>query len=173
MLGSFDSLKNVAPKGLVDLVQGVDHVAVAVRDLEAAVAWYSEMLGFGVVERRVTHGQSTAMISAVLNAGETPIVLLQGTSEGSQVNRFIARFGPGVHHFALRVRDLDTALRRLRPSGVRIDVEPIVDGGIKQTFLARSEATGMRLELVERSAAGFSDNIVELVFREFESKELV
>ena len=88
--------ESALPKQLADLVIEIDHVAIAVEDLEVAIRWYSRGLGLSVVERRTTKGERTSMKSAVLKAGRTIIVLIQGVEPDSQVARFIEHFGPGV-----------------------------------------------------------------------------
>ena len=75
----------------------IDHIAIAVPDLEKSIDFFTTMLGFELYERRKTEGEQTAMISAVLKAGPLTFVLLQGTSPKSQVSRFIEHFGPGVN----------------------------------------------------------------------------
>src|SRR5689334_20851799 len=82
--------------GLQDCITGIDHVAVAVDDIAQAIDWYTNTLGFHLVEERETHGEHTSMLSAVVSAGSAVVVLIQGTSPQSQVSRFIEKFGPGV-----------------------------------------------------------------------------
>jgi methylmalonyl-CoA/ethylmalonyl-CoA epimerase len=160
-------------ESIADLITGIDHIAVAVEDLDAAVHWYAHVFGFPVLETRETRGEYTAMKSAVVRVGNVALVLLQGTSPESQVCRFIEQFGPGVHHFALRVRDIQRAMTTLRARSVGLEVGPLTDVGITQTFLVRTDGSGVRLELVERTEGGFSDAIVEKLFLEFERRDLV
>lgn len=149
----------------------IDHVAVAVDDLEGAIEWYSTNLGFEVVERRHTQGARTAMISAVMKAGSAVVVLIQGTDPDSQVARFVARHGPGVQHLALEVPDLDAAIARFTSAAADIDV--IEENGIRQVFLRRDPGSGVRIELIERRGGTFNDRSVENLFRAFEAKGLV
>lgn len=170
------SLDSVEPDSLLvsceGLVTEVDHIAVAVEDLDEAVRWYREKLGFRLLERRVTRGECTSMVSAVLSAGRAIVVLVQGTSRASQVSRFIEEFGPGVQHMALAVTDLDEALRRLSSSGAVPDTPIIEDAGIRQVFLRRDPGSGVRLELIERRGGTFSDASVSRLFRAFEERGL-
>ncbi|HTQ79143.1 MAG TPA: VOC family protein, partial [Thermoanaerobaculia bacterium] len=68
---------------LAKYVTGIDHVAIAVHNLEESIDFYTKIVGFELVERRETKGHHTAMISAVLKAGPVTFVLLQGTSAES------------------------------------------------------------------------------------------
>jgi methylmalonyl-CoA/ethylmalonyl-CoA epimerase len=158
--------------GYNNLVLGIDHVAVAVENIAEAMAWYVKALGFSVVEERVTKGETTSMLSAVLVSGAAVVVLIQGTSPRSQVSRFIQRFGPGVQHVAFNVGDLGAALARLAVSGAAMDTHVIEDIGIRQVFLRRDPGSGCRVELIERRGGKFSDRTVEQLFRKFEADDL-
>ena len=153
-------------------VVGVDHVAIAVVDLEEAIKWYTQCLGFRCVEKRLTKGERTAMISAVLVQGDVVVVLIQGTGRESQVSRFIEKFGPGVQHIAFRVNDLRGVLSRVRAAGGGEDTALIEGDGIRQVFLRRDPGSGVRVELIERNGGDFSDKSVEELFRTFEAKGL-
>ncbi len=151
----------------------IDHIAIAVADLEEAIRWYSQGLGFRLIERRTTRGRHTGMISAVLSTPGATIVLIQGTEPESQVCRFIERFGPGVQHIAFSVADMDAAMANIRAAGAGPDIPTIAGPGIRQVFLRRDPASGVRVELVERSGGSFSDDSVARLFGEFESRDLV
>ena len=153
------------------LCLAIDHVAIAVEELEAAIEWYSSNLGFEVAERRHTQGASTAMVSAVMKAGAAVVVLVQGTSPDSQISRFVARHGSGVQHLALQVTDLDAAIAQFTSAAGEIDV--IEEEGIRQVFLRRDAGSGVRIELIERRGGTFNDRSVENLFRAFEKKDLV
>lgn len=158
----------VPPEQILDL----DHIAIAVTDLEQAVAWYSDVLGFSVLERRRTQGASTSMISAVVRAGSAIVVLVQGVEPDSQVTRFIDRFGPGVQHIAFAVKDLDAAMARVEAAGGRSDTGVLAEVGIRQAFLRRDPGSGVRVELIERRGGEFSDASVERLFRSMEADGL-
>lgn len=153
-------------------VLAVDHLAIAVPDLEQAIKWYSRGLAFKVGQIRETRGKRTGMLSAVLTAGNVVIVLVQGTEKGSQTSRFVERFGPGVQHFALLVDDVGEALRRVSVSGGVADTRIIQGNGIRQVFLRRDAGCGARVELIERRGGDFSDQTVQELFQEFEDRDL-
>jgi 4-hydroxyphenylpyruvate dioxygenase-like putative hemolysin len=152
-------------------ILGVDHIAIAVSDLSAAINWYKDNFAFRVIERRITRGEHTAMISAVLKGGAATLVLVQGTTPESQVSKFVQHFGCGVQHLALQVNDLDAAIQRLSGTGGVIETPIIADKGIRQVFLRRDDS-GVRIELIERRGGDFTDQSVERLFRVFEAKEL-
>jgi len=156
-------------RDIVDKIIELDHVAVAVPDLEAAVSWYRLALGFELIERRTTTGVSTSMISAVLRAGRAIVVLVQGIEPESQVSRFIEEFGPGVQHVAFAVEDVDAALASVVSSGGHADTSILADVGIRQVFLRRDARTGVRIELIERNGGEFTDASVQRLFRSMEA----
>jgi methylmalonyl-CoA epimerase len=156
---------------IADCVLGLDHVAIAVQDIKESRDWYVRNLGFRCVAERETRGESTGMISAVLVAGSSVVVLIQGTERTSQVSRFIQKKGPGVQHMAFAVKDLDEAMRRLINAGASADTPIIEAEGIRQVFLRR-DVSGVRVELIERRGGDFSDRTVEELFRRFEEGEL-
>lgn len=153
-------------------LQAVDHLAVAVDDLEAAVAFYRDVLGFTEVERRSLTGQKTGMDSIVLKANDLQVVLIKGTSEESQVSRYIAEYGPGVQHVAFRVDGIEEVVEDLRDRGVLFDTEVITTAGLKQAFTKRDPISGMMFELIERTGeGGFSDDNVRKLFESLEEKD--
>lgn len=148
----------------------IDHVAIAVRDLEESIAFYQKQLGFELVERRRTDGEKTAMVSAVLRAGAIMIVLVQGTTPESQVNRYIENYGPGVQHIAIEVRDVRKLMSELNHSGVDFSTTVIEGRGICQAFTARDRASGMMYEFIERQTndGDFTDQSVQELFSQLE-----
>lgn len=151
----------------------LDHVAVAVADLEAAIDFYSKLLGYQVKERRETKGRFTGMVSAVLDAGPWMLVLVQGSSPESQVSRYVEAYGPGVQHIAIQVEDLPTVVERLRANGLEFDTSIIQGSGIRQAFTHRDEVSGMMYELIERQRPDghFTDESVAELFRQLEEKD--
>lgn len=155
---------------LADLAVGLDHVAIAVPDLEKAVTFYQDVLGFEVLERRQTQGTFTGMTSAVIKAGPIVLVLVQGTSADSQVSKYVSEYGAGVQHIAFEVKDLPQVMERLEESGVKFDTTLIQGSGIRQSFTHRDPASGMMYELIERQEPDghFTDESVAELFRQLE-----
>lgn len=157
---------------LAKYARSIDHVAIAVRNLEESIKLYTEVLGFELKERRRTEGKATAMISAVLTAGgAVTIVLLEGTSPESQVSRFVEHFGPGVQHIAIGVEDLPEMAQDLKAAGMEFDTTVIQSPGLRQIFTKRDPGSGMMFELIERMGGDFSDASVQQLFEQLEKKD--
>jgi methylmalonyl-CoA/ethylmalonyl-CoA epimerase len=157
-------IENPPTDAFAGQILAVDHVAIAVPNLEEAIAWYCSSLGFSLVERRTTTGESTSMVSALMRAGGAIVVLVQGVEPASQVSKFIAEFGPGVQHVAFAVKDIDAALHGIVSAGGAADTSILVDEGIRQVFLRRDSKTGTRVELIERTGGRFTDESVRQLF---------
>jgi methylmalonyl-CoA/ethylmalonyl-CoA epimerase len=157
--------------GLSKYATSVDHVAIAVLDLEESIKLYTDVLGFELKERRRTEGKHTAMISAVLKAGPVTLVLLQGTSPDSQVSRFVENFGPGVQHVAIGVQNLPEMAEELKEAGMEFDTSVIQSPGLRQIFSKRDPGSGMMFEFIERMGGDFSDQSVQQLFEQLEKKD--
>lgn len=101
----------------------IDHIAIAVEDLDEAVALYERVFGLAVTRReRVADFEAD---TAVFELAGGTIELVQGTTEESAIRKFLKARGPGIHHIAFAVEDLEQALADLEAKGVRlIDKEP-------------------------------------------------
>ena len=125
------------------------HVGVAVTDLDASIALYESALGATLVHRQVSEGEG--LEAAFMRAGEGEVELMSATREDSPVGRFIARRGPGLHHVAYAVEDIEAALARAREAGLEaIDAAPRkgMHGG-RIAFLHPKSVGGVLTELVE------------------------
>ncbi len=127
----------------------LDHIAIAVRDLEDALSFYTDVLGLTCVGRETVTEQGVHL--AMLPIGEGRLELLEPLREDSPVGRFLMRRGEGLHHICFQVADLEGTLARLRAQGVRlIDQEPRCGAeGRKIAFLHPASAHGVLIELVE------------------------
>jgi len=156
---------------LAKYARSIDHVAIAVHDLEASIEFYSKVMGFQLHERRKTEGKNTAMISAVLKAGPVTVVLLQGTSTESQVSKFVEHFGAGVQHIAVGVENLPEMAEELKAAGMEFDTTVISSPGLRQIFSRRDEGSGMMFEFIERMGGDFTDQSVQQLFEQLEKKD--
>jgi 4-hydroxyphenylpyruvate dioxygenase-like putative hemolysin len=158
------------PSTLTGAATGIDHIAVAVPDLEASIEFFTRKVGFKLKERRETLGKKTGMISAVLQAGPITVVLVQGTSPESQVSRFIEHYGPGVQHIAIGLNNLPGVAEHLRGSGLDFDTSVIHGKGLLQIFSHRDPGSGLMFEFIEHveETGDFSDESVQELFRQLE-----
>ena len=110
---------------------------------------------------------------AVLRAGAIIVVLIQGTTPESQVNRFIANYGAGVQHVAIEVRNVEQIRDDLAASGVKLATELIEGKGIRQLFTSRDRASGMMFEFIERQTndGDFTDESVQQLFEQLERSD--
>ena len=161
---------SMPPAILGKYAKSVDHIAIAVHDLEASIKFYSEVMGYQMRERRETKGEKTAMISAVMVAGPITVVLLQGTSPESQVSRFVDNYGAGVQHIAIGVENLPAMADELKAAGMEFDTNVIEGGGLRQIFSHRDPGSGMMFEFIERLGGDFSDESVKNLFEQLEKK---
>lgn len=127
----------------------LDHVGVAVRDLETALVFFRDALGLDVEEPEEVPSQRVR--AQFLSTGPSSLELLQATSPDSPVTKFLETRGPGLHHITLRVEDIRAVLRHLRQRQVRlIDEEPRIGAeGASVAFIHPSSAHGVLVELKE------------------------
>jgi methylmalonyl-CoA/ethylmalonyl-CoA epimerase len=127
----------------------VDHVAIAVRDLDAAVAFYEETFGARVVHREVVERDNVE--EALIKVADSYIQLVTPTNDSSPVAKFLDQRGEGLHHVGFRVADCASALERAKAAGVRaIDETPRPGSrGTTVAFLHPKSAFGTMIELVE------------------------
>jgi methylmalonyl-CoA epimerase len=127
----------------------IDHVGVAVEDLDAALELYGTTFGMPVAHRETVAEQGVEAV--LLDVGACHVELLRPLSPETAVGKFLAKRGPGLHHVAYRVEDIEAALAELREAGVKlIDSEPRI--GIRQSrvaFLHPRATDGVLTELVE------------------------
>lgn len=147
----------------------IDHIAIAVQDLDQAIAFYCNTLGFQLLRRRLITGTQSGMISAEIAHNGIKFVLCQGTEAISQVSQLIAHYGCGVAHIALAVDDVETAAQTLRARGLGFDTSIIRSEGLTQIFSTRDRNSGLSFEFIERSGEeGFSNDNVQQLFEQLE-----
>lgn len=133
-------------------VTRVDQIAIAVEDLDDALAFYER--AFGLTAEYRERVDSDGVEEAMLNVGGVYIQLLQATREDSPIAKYLARNGPGLHHIGLGVKSVSAALDHLRQTGVRlIDEAPRPGGGGHTVAFVHPKGTGgVLVELVEDEA---------------------
>ncbi len=125
------------------------HVGIAVESIDEALVLYEDALGIPVVKRVEVPAEKVNV--AMLPVGDPRIELVEATSPDSPIARFLTRRGPGIHHIALEVQDLDATVERLKASGRRLVSDEIQRGaeGYRYVFVHPSGAGGVLLELIE------------------------
>ena len=127
--------------------KGLDHVAIAVKDLDAAIAFYCDVLGLELSEIEEVPGQKVK--TAIFGRGMGRIELICPTSADTGVARFLDKRGEGLHHVCIEVEDIDAAMAELRKKGA-----PLIDevpqpgaGGARVAFVHPKGARGVLTEL--------------------------
>ena len=173
MLAQFSVNLSTSQSILSSSASKIDHVAIAVRDIESAIAFYTGILGMKLSERRVTAGVKTGMKSAVVTGGPVTFVLTQGTSSESQVSRFIEKYGQGVQHVAIEVKNLNTVVEDLKSRGMEFATGIIASEGLKQIFSVRDPSSGVMFELIQHTpkCSDFCTENVNQLFLQLEASD--
>ena len=127
----------------------IDHVAIAVNDLDAAIRWYEEMFGATVAHREVV--ERDGVEEALLKVADSYIQLLAPVSADSPVAKYLERNGEGIHHVGYRVDDCAAALATLQANGTQV-IDAVPRPGSRGTtvaFVHPKAAFGTLIELVQ------------------------
>ena len=127
----------------------IHHVGIAVESIDAALSVYAEALG--AVPTLRTEVPAEGVNVAMLPLGDSRIELLEAAGADSPITKFLARRGPGLHHIAIRVEDLEASVGRLKAAGRRLTSDEIRVGaeGYRYVFVHPSSAGGVLIELIE------------------------
>jgi methylmalonyl-CoA/ethylmalonyl-CoA epimerase len=127
----------------------VDHVGVAVEDLDAALALHERTYGMALVHREVIEDQGVEAV--LLDVGENHVELLRPLGPDTPVGRHLARRGPGLHHVAYQVADVEATLAALRDRGVELVDQAPRTGirGSRVAFLHPRSTGGVLTEIVQ------------------------
>lgn len=136
----------------------IDHVGVAVLDLETALVWYRERFGMEAVhqEENSDQGLVEAMLQTSPDDDGAKLQLLAPLHADSPIAKFLERSGPGIHHIAFRVHDVDAVAANLREQGSEVLYETAGRGtsGSRINFVHPKDAGGVLIELVEPAVVG-------------------
>ncbi len=132
------------------MVKKIDHVGIAVKNLEEALKFYENVLGLKSNGTEVVEEQKVKV--AFLPTGDSEVELLEATSEDSPIAKFIEKNGEGVQHIAYRVDDVEKAIAEMKELGMRmIDEKPRYGaGGAKIAFCHPKSTGGVLVELCQR-----------------------
>jgi methylmalonyl-CoA/ethylmalonyl-CoA epimerase len=127
----------------------IDHIGVAVEDLDAAIDLYGERLGMPLQHRETVDEQGVEAV--LLGAGDSHVELLRPLGPDTAVGKFLERSGPGLHHVAYGTEDIDSALEAVRGAGLQLIDERPRTGirGSRVAFLHPKSTGGVLTELVE------------------------
>jgi len=127
----------------------IDHIGVAVEDLDAAIALHESTYGMALVHRETVSEQGVEAV--LLDVGENHVELLAPLADDTPVGRFLARSGPGLHHVAYQVPDIEATLAAVKADGARLIDETPRTGirGTQVAFLHPATAGGVLTELVQ------------------------
>jgi methylmalonyl-CoA/ethylmalonyl-CoA epimerase len=131
------------------MLGAIDHVGVAVEDIDSALAVYRDTLGMPLVHRETVNEQGVD--AALLDVGDGHIELLQPLGPETAVGKFLSRRGPGLHHVAYRVADVGQTLSTLAAAGVRLIDEVPRTGirGSRVAFIHPASTGGVLTEIVQ------------------------
>jgi LAO/AO transport system kinase len=145
-----DHLQSRPRKQLAPAPSGcsIDHLGIAVQSIDQALTFYAAQLGLEIASRETVEHEKVRV--AMLPAGDSRIELLEATGPDSTIAKFIEKRGPGLHHVALRVPDLNAVIARLQSSGVRLLGPPQKGaGGHTYVFVHPAGTGGVLWELIQ------------------------
>jgi methylmalonyl-CoA/ethylmalonyl-CoA epimerase len=134
------------------MIKRIDHIAIVVADIDAALGFWRDALGLGLAHVEEVPDQAAAV--AFLPTGESEVELVRPTTTTSGLARYLAKRGPGIHHLCFEVDDIEAMLDQLKQKGVRlIDETPKTGAGGKRFAFIHPESThGVLVELYELAA---------------------
>jgi methylmalonyl-CoA/ethylmalonyl-CoA epimerase len=140
---------------MTSLFTKIDHVGIAVPDLDEAIAFYRDTFGVVSVHEETNEEQGVREAMLAVGDGSTQIQLLAPLDEGSTIAKFIGRNGPGVQQVAYTVDDLDAVSATLRERGMRLLYDEPRRGtsDSRVNFIHPKDARGVLVELVEPAAS--------------------
>ncbi len=132
-------------------VTAIDHVGLAVRDLDRAIAFYQDAFGMELVHEEVNEEQGVREAMMAVGDSGSCVQLLAPLSDESPIGKFLARSGEGIQQVAYRVSDIEVAADELRAAGVRMLYEQPKRGtaGARVNFAHPKDCGGVLIELVE------------------------
>ncbi len=127
----------------------IDHIAVAVKDVDAGIASYQKILGAELIEKAELSIQGSQMIGAYLKVGDGLIVLDGAAEPDGFIAKFLERRGEGLHHIGIVVDDLDGYVRELEAAGVRIPHRESLGPLRREILLSPKDLCGVVVQVIE------------------------
>lgn len=130
------------------MIEGIDHIGIAVKNLKETVRFFEEVLGL----KQAKEVEKQKMRFAFIPVGEGEIELIEPTDPEISIAKFIAEKGEGIHHIALQVDEIEQVLKELRKKGIKlIDEKPKIGAhGVKIAFIDPESTKGILIELCEK-----------------------
>lgn len=134
------------------ILKKVDHIGIAVKNLDETIPYYTETLGLKVLKIEEVASESVRV--AFIDAGNVKLELLEPMSDQSAIHSFIEKKGQGIHHIAFGVEGIEERMNELREKGVRIlnEQPKIGAGGAQVAFLHPKSSFGVLYELCDKSS---------------------
>ncbi|GAB4527987.1 MAG: methylmalonyl-CoA epimerase [Anaerolineae bacterium] len=141
------------PTNETPLGKRIDHIAIVVQDLDAALGVYRDALGLPLERVEEVPAEKVRVAFLPLPEGDGEVELVQPTADDTGIARFLAKRGEGMHHICFEVDDIESAMSRLAAAGLQIlEEEPRLGSqGQRYVFIHPKTAHGVLIELYERS----------------------
>jgi methylmalonyl-CoA/ethylmalonyl-CoA epimerase len=136
------------------MIEGINHIAIAVEDIERMIALFESLFGLAVKHREYI--EAYEVDTATFAVGSTEIELVEGKTPNSGIRKYVEKNGPGIHHIAFAVSNIQEAIAKLRSSSVRL-IDDTPRCGKEQSrvaFIHPAETNGILFELVEPAKPG-------------------
>jgi len=135
----------------VAILKKVDHIGIAVKNLDETIPYYTETLGLSVLKIEEVASESVRV--AFIDAGNVKLELLEPMSTQSAIHSFIEKKGEGIHHIAFGVEGIEERMNELREKGIRIlnEQPKIGAGGAQVAFLHPKSSFGVLYELCDKT----------------------
>ena len=133
------------------ILKKVDHIGIAVKNLDETIPYYTETLGLSVLKIEEVASESVRV--AFIDAGNVKLELLEPMSSQSAIHSFIEKKGEGIHHIAFEVEGIEERMKELREKGIRIlnEQPKIGAGGAQVAFLHPKSSFGVLYELCDKT----------------------
>lgn len=129
------------------MIKKIDHVGIAVKDVNATVSLFEEILGARLIRKKTFEDQK--LISALISIGDDQMELMQSMAEDGVISKFIKARGEGIHHVSLEIDDLEAILNRLQAKGIKV-MGVAKSAQPKLFFIHPQNTFGVLIELIER-----------------------
>ncbi len=131
------------------IFKNIDHIGIAVKNIESSIELYTRILGLKLLD--IERIESEKVKVAFIELGNSKIELLEATAEDSSIAKYLTKYGEGIHHIAIEVKNLEVKVRELKENNIRlINEEPFIGAHKKKViFIHPSSANGVLIELTE------------------------